>query len=522
MTKQEEQRVLNQRLQRVHQSIGISFALLMYIALFFGIFAILLPYIKNWETPIRHYKMIDITSIDYNSLVEPVLANPDFPKINPVIIRLPGSKSDPSLRISTNFVETLVINPHTNETFLDDENRSNLASFLNLMHYGGHFKFFGLIIFGIMALAVMFLIISAIFLIKRIKYSDKTEKLSSKFLKYHRKIFLWTFVPLMIITLSGAMFNIGFLTSSPMTYIVSKGQTFEPFALVQPYLFPKEERIERKNDEAKMLSIAKLVEKAQNLMPQVQWHNIKITNYGDSTCRVKLEGYNPYKPFLNGVLNLPSITLSGVDAQVLEKKEVLDSNWGAMLVDSILFLHFLFGVDLFTRIIVLLLMLLSTFALVFGVLVYLEKKARNFPSNIPVYQALGKISLACMLGVIPATGLLFFLQWLLPFDMENRLLIQQGLFAVLWSASLTWSFYRLNSYQAAKEFLYLGGVLFLFSPIIHFISSGFSPFRLWEEEIYTILAIDILLFVFALILLLVAYKLPTNRTKIEKFWSKYI
>ena len=37
---------------------------------------------------------------------------------------------------------------------------------------------------------------------------------------------------------------------------------------------------------------------------------------------------------------------------------------------------------------------------------------------------------------------------------------------------------------------------------------------------YTILSVDIGLFIFGLILLFVAYKLPINREKIQEFWTK--
>ena len=125
-----------------------------------------------------------------------------------------------------------------------------------------------------------------------------------------------------------------------------------------------------------------------------------------------------------------------------------------------------------------------------------------------------------MIGVIPATGLLFFLQWLLPFDMENRVIIQKGLFATLWIGTFTWSFYRLNSYQTVKEFLYLGGILFVLSPIIHFVNSGFYPSKLLEEKMYSILGVDVGLFLFGFILLIIAKKLPIDRERIQKFWTK--
>ena len=37
---------------------------------------------------------------------------------------------------------------------------------------------------------------------------------------------------------------------------------------------------------------------------------------------------------------------------------------------------------------------------------------------------------------------------------------------------------------------------------------------------YTILSVDIGLFIFGLILLFVAYKLPTTKEKIQEFWIK--
>lgn len=516
---EEKTKLLKQRLQRVHTIVGISFSLLMYVTVFFGIFAILLPYIQNWEKLSRHYQMPDIVKIDYNSLIEPILADSDYPKINPIVITLPGNMSDPSMKISTKFVDTIIINPNTKERFIDDKKISNLAIFLNHMHYGKPFKDFGLIIFGTMAGGVMFLVISGVYLILKIKYQNIGKSAISKFSKYHRKIFIWIFVPFIIITLTGAMFNLGFKSGAPMAYIASKGQTHEQLLLFAPYLFPKIPKIEKKNERSQILPLGELIKKAKAIMPNVDWQNIKITNYGDSSATFKIEGYNPYMPFLNGILNKPSITLSGVDGKLIHKQEVMDRHWNAIFIDSILFLHFLFGVDTFSRFFILSLMLLSTFAIGFGVLLFLEKKARKFPTNIPVYQGFGKLSLAVMIGVIPATGLLFVLQWLLPFDMQDRVLIQQGLFAVLWVASLTWAFYRLNSYQAAKEFLYLGGFLFILSPIIHFINSGFNPISLYLGEMYTILGVDIGLFVFGLILLFVAYKLPIDKVRIQKFWT---
>ena len=516
----ESNKLFKQRLQRVHVVTGISFSLLMYVAVFFGIFAILLPYIQVWEKPSRHFKLADITTINYNSMIEPVLNDPEYPKINPISIIFPGYMQDPSLRISTEFVETKVFNPNTNQEVQNEGDLSQLSLFLNHMHYGRPFKDFGYILFGFTAVAVMFLVIGGVILILKIKYKNSSSSNVGIFSKWHRKIFTFVFPPFIIITLTGAFMNIGYDGSAPMTYIASKGQTHDIFTLTGPVLFPNEPRLEKKNDNVQMLPINELLKKAKEIAPQIDFQRVKIINWQDSSAIAKFEGYNPYMPFLNGISNNPSVTLSGVDGTLISQQKVMDKHWSGLFYDSVFFLHFLFGVDTFTRLFIATIMVISTFGIGFAVLLYLEKKARKFPNGIPVYQGFGKLSLAVMIGVIPATGLLFFLQWLLPFDMENRVIIQKGLFATLWIATFTWSFYRLNSYQTAKEFLYLGGILFVLSPIIHFVNSGFYPSKLLEEKMYSILGVDIGLFLFGLILLIVAKKLPVDREKIQRFWTK--
>ncbi len=518
--KQEDEKLFKQRLQRVHVTAGVSFSLLMYIAVFFGIFAILLPYIQVWEKPSRHFKMADITTINYGVMIDPVLADPNYPKVNPITITLPGYMEDPALRIRTDFVKTKVFNPNTSLEVENEDDLSELAWFLNSMHYGRPLKDIGIYAFGLMAVGVMFLVIGGVYLILKIKYTNNGKNATSKFSKWHRKIFIWTFAPFVIITLTGALMNIGYSGSAPMTYLVSKGDTHDIWKLTGPILFPQQPILELKNNSVEMLPINELLKKAQEIAPQIDFQRVRIINWNDSSAVAKFEGYNPYMPFLNGISNKPFVSLSGVDGSLIHQEKVMDKHWSGLFYDSIFFLHFLFGVDTFTRFFILFLMALSTLAIGFGNLLYLEKKARKLPDNTSTYQGFGKLSLAVMIGVIPATALLFVLQWLLPFDMENRVLIQKGLFAVTWIGTLTYSFYKLNSYQTAKEFLYLGGALFALSPIVHFINSGFNPISLYLGEMYTILAVDIGLFIFGLILLVIANKLPTNPDKIQEFWTR--
>lgn len=512
-------KLLKHRLHRAHVSTGITFSLLMYIAVFFGIFAILLPYIEVWEKPSRHFKIADITKINYSAMIDPVISDPDFPQNN-IIIKLPGYKNDPALRITHQFTDAKVFNPETTEKIKHEGLKSQLADFLNGMHYGKPLKTIGYTIFGLMAVGVMFLIIGGLILIYILKFQNNGKNQQSTFSKWHRKIFTWVFPPFIIITLTGALMCIGYTGAGPMTYLTTKGEKSEVLALVRPIFSPTEAIVKRVNKPMTMLPVSDLIKKAQGINPQIEFQQLKLINWKDETARVELIGYNPYKPFLNGTLNKPKIILNAVDGSVIKDVRVLDRPWSVLVLDSFYFLHLLFGVDIFTRLFIALIMMSSCFGIGFGVMLWLEKKAKKFGEKITFYHWMGKLSLAIMIGVIPTTALLFNTQWLFPIDMENRIFWQQSVFFNFWLATLTWSFYRTNSYTASKEFLGLGGVLFITAPIIHFIASGFTPIELVVGNMLNILSIDIALFILGILLIFVAYKLPKHRSEAKLFWNK--
>ncbi|WP_404319687.1 PepSY-associated TM helix domain-containing protein [Malaciobacter canalis] len=511
-------KLLKQRLQRVHVAAGITFSLFMYVAVFFGIFAIFLPYIQTWEKPSRHFEAADIKNINYSAMIDPVISDPEFPRNN-IIIQLPGYRGDPALKIRHMFTQAVVFNPNSMEKIEDEKDISELAWFLNSMHYGRPLKTFGYLLFGFVAVGVMFLIIGGLIQVYLIKYKNKGKNQQSKFSKWHRKIFTWIFAPFIIVTLTGALMNIGFVGSAPMAYISSKGETFQIGRLIRPVLNPEKEKIEKRNDTVEMLPINELIKKAQEINPNVNFHKIKLINWKDSSAQVELEGYNPKMPFLNGIYNDPTVILSGVDGSLIQNIKVLDSHWSKLFVDSMYFLHLLFGVDVFTRILMATLMAICAVAIGFGVMLWLEKRAKKFENKIPFYHWFGKLSLAVMIGVIPATGFIFLLQWILPFDMQDRLIWQKGLFFVFWLATFTWSFYRINSYQATKEFFFIGALFFMLTPILHFYNSGFNPIELYALKMNTILNVDLGLFLFGLVLMLLAYKLPNNRNEAKSFFK---
>lgn len=505
-------KLFKQRLFRLHVAAGITFSLIMYIAIFFGVFAIFLPYIQTWEKPSRYIEKVDIMKIDYNYMVEEALKNPDFPKDN-ILINLPSRMGDPAVSVSNRFVKPMVFNPLTNEKIVDENKTiTNLAAFLNELHYGQPLKLIGRLSFGFVAVGTMVLVITGLILIYIFKFGYKAKNQQALFSTIHVKVFTWLFVPFLLITLTGAVMNVGLISAPPMAQMLTKGEAKSIDELVGTVLFPQNKPVKKENVNASMLSLSELLKKASEANPQLTFKQIKLINWNDTTARAEFVGYNPYKPFLNGgIFNIPYVAFNAHTGELLENKKVLDTVFPVFIAEGLFFLHFLFGIDIFSRIIVAFIMALCSIAIGFGVMLWLEKKAKKFEDKIHFYHWMGKLSLTIMVGIIPSTAMLFFLQWFLPFDVEDRVLWQQGIFYNTWLFTFFWSFYRVNSYQASKEFFISGGILFILCVILHLIN--FRHTNLTSN----VLTVDIILFLFGVLLIFIAKKLPKDSNEFRLF-----
>lgn len=514
----EESKQFKQRLYRIHSSLGISISLIMYVSLFFGIFAIFLSYIYVWESPSFHFDRSGSHEINYEKMIDTVLSEPDYPQSN-VMIELPGSFNEPTLRIGHRFAQRYSFNPKTEE-IIEETEEPFLAFFLNEMHYGRPLLYIGDLIFGFASVGTMLLIVGGFMLIIYLKFKNKGKNQQASFSKWHKKIFIYTSPIFLLIALTGVLMTIGHYGSTYMTSIISKGESDNFSSYTRKVSTKQKKFVNAINEDASMMRITELIKKAKNINTSLIIKELKLINWKDKTAQVEITGYNPYKPFFNGINNREKIILNAIDGSLISQIKAFDASWTVLFTEALYFIHLLFSVDIFLRIIVAILMLLSCFAIGFGVMLWLEKKAKVYDKKIVFYHWFGKLSLAVIIGVIPATGLLIFTQWFLPSDFQNKIIIQQIIFFLSWQGTLVWSFYRTNSYKAAKEFLFLGGILFIFSSLIHFIASGYSPFALYKGGMYEILSVDITFILFGILLLISSKKLPKTREQSKLFWNK--
>ena len=507
-------KILKQRLLRVHVTCGITVSLLMYMSLFFGIFAIFKPYIDIWEKPSLHISYIDSSKIDYSSMLEPYLSKESF-KNSEIDIYLPGSSSN-TIELYHDSIEEIVFNPRTGKEIHEEKSDvSRLGRFLNIMHYGRPLGEVGSIVFGLSAVGCLFLLFGGLILIIIIKYKNNVNNRMAKFSKWHRKIFLYVFPVLFLLSLTGAIMNIGYSITPPLSYILSHGETTDMGDLINP----KKEKLKSLNIETPMLSINYLLKEARKYNSDLIFQDLVLNNWGDKSAQISIQGFNPYKPFLNGLANEPTIILSAVDASLIKNTKTMDASWDLLLRNILYYLHILWDVDIITRIIVVLFMLFSAIAIAFGVMMFLEKRATKFKGSIPFYDGLEKLCITIMIGCIPAVAFIFNLQWLIPFDILNRVIWVEGLFYLFWLLTFVWSFYRISSHKTIKEFLYMASILFILAPVTHWFNSGFNPLELYTQNMNVILNVDISLFILGITLYFFALKVPNNREEAKTFWQ---
>jgi uncharacterized iron-regulated membrane protein len=478
-----------QKLLSGHAGIGIVLSYFLYFSIFFGLFAIFLPFLQTWEKPSRHFALADITAIRYEPMLAKVLSDPDIPK-DRIFINVPGYKGDPALIIHHMFSKKYLFDPNTCKQIKDEGKASSLAWFLNGMHYGRPLMKPGILVFGFVSTGVLFLVAGGLVLVWGVTYKSTGKTKRGRYSRLHRKIFTWTFPVFVLILICATVMGVSFDAMGPMTRVATKGEHNTIRPVIGPVLFPEEKAEPTVGEAVPMPPISRLVKKGQDAAPHLNIQRLVLYNWGDKTARIQLEGTDRAAPFLTGITNKPYIILNAVDGRVLKKVTTTDRPWPVLLTEGIYCIHLLFGVNIYLRLFIFMVAFACLVAVGCGVMVHLEKQTKKFKPPAPFYHWLEKFSLAFMIGVIPATGLLFTLQWLLPFDLKDRTVWQQGLFFDLWAATLFWSFYRIDTHGTAKQFIGLGGVLFMLAPVLHFLKTGISPSVLLQNHMPHIFWVD--------------------------------
>ena len=496
-------------LMRAHTVLGLFAIFLFYISTYFGTITVFLPYINAWENPSRHF----IPSNEKNnldSIVPRIIKEKELSNI--IEINLPSFR-DKALSINDEKSKTIYINPNTNK-ILNTQNETNfITNFFNEIHIGRNIPKVGVVLMGISSILMIFLSISGLILwFNNKKRSSKKEKF---YLKWHKNLSLTLLPFILIFALTGSVLGFMLTYSSPLAYSTSNTKETSLRKVVAPLLFPKEKEI-KSSKNAKMMTLSELQTIAQENFQNLEIQTIKIFAWNEENARIKFFGYLKNNRYLSGKINRMNIELSARTGEILNKKDLPNANVANGILSVFYFLHFIPDETLFLRIVYFFFGIIMAVSLSFGFLIYSDKKAKRAESDQNYYSILNKLAMATMIGVIPASSLVIFLYWYLPFDMFERSTWLTGTFYTLWAATLFSSVLKDNVLKVINHLLLLSSILLFLAVFFHGKITGVYPWVSYSNSMFDIFFVDIGFLLFAL-MFFVFFKKSNN----IRFFQKY-
>lgn len=496
-------------LMRAHTVLGLFAIFLFYISTYFGTITVFLPYIKAWESPSRHFISLE-QEINLDLIIPSIIKEKELSNI--VEITLPSFR-DKALSINDEKSKTIYINPTTNEMLNTKDETNFISNFFNEIHVGRNIPTIGIILMGISSILMIFLSLSGIILwLNNKKNSTKKEEF---YFKWHKNLSLTLLPFILIFALTGSVLGFMLSSATPLAYSASNTQESNLRKLVGPILFPKDTAVD-KSSKAQMLKISQLQQKAKEEFPNLVVDKIKLFSWNEQNAKIKFSGYLSDDRYISGKINRMNIELSAVNAEVLNKKDLSNANVSNKILSTFYFLHFIPDETLLLRIIYFIFGIIMAVSLSFGFLIYSEKKSKKAKNDENYYSILNKLAMATMIGVIPASCLLMFLYWYLPFDMFERPIWLKGAFYSFWAATLFYAVLKDNVLKVINHLLFISAIFLFLTVVFHGYSTGFYPWVSFKNELFDIFFVDM-----GLILFTITFLIFSKKSKDIKFFHKY-
>jgi len=489
---------------RAHTIIGVFVIFIFFISTYFGTITLFKPYLSSWESTSRHFSISNPSNLNLDLAIKNGLEKLKNPNSG-VQIELPSFR-EKALSIKYGFSEKVYINPNTNEIIDTRKDTNLLSNFFNRMHIDLNIPKTGQILMGLISIAIIFLTISGIYL--WLLNRKKRTNIKSFWFKWHKDLSLIILPYILVFSMTGAVLGVMLLGSAPFALSATDGQEANMSKLVRPIVFSAPCRVKASGESASMQSISKLYTKAQKEYPNLQITNISFNAWNDKNACIGFSGYLKNNRALSGKANRASISYSGSSGNLIAKKTLDDSHVMAKVLSGFYFLHFLPDEGIIVRLLFLIFGIIFGTSLIFGLLIWLEKKALKYKEDKNYFSFLSRFSLALTVGIIPTTGFIIFLYWLIPFYTIDKQTWVIGGFYSFWCFTLFLSIYKDTIIESIKIFMKMNAILLLLAVILHGLRTKYFIWDSFQSGIYEIFFIDIALLLFAILSLLIAKKLP--------------
>ncbi|AUP81180.1 PepSY-associated TM helix domain-containing protein [Flavivirga eckloniae] len=506
-----------------HTVSGIVISVALYIIFFAGAFALIKDEITAWEKGdlIRTENSSDI---DYDRLISSIKEEGYHLYGRDIRMILPDAKQEIYVLLSKSQDTTIVNQPGKNYYFNINANTYkyseyyafySLGELLYRLHFFSQIPKFGIYLAGFVALFFLFAIVTGVIvhwkkIISNFYVFRPKEKLKTVWTDAHTALGIIGLPFQFVFAVTGCFLCLSALVLLPANYLYNnntKQLSEELRPMTKTYIIGSEaDNIPSINP-----FMDKTLAKWETFMPT----QVYIRNYGATNMKFQVDGVlDTQKKFLgNGRL-----VYDVLSQKLIEEKDPYKNDYLEDVELTIRRLHFGDYGGLPLKFIYLVLAFITCFVIISGVLIWLEaRNKKSVPASQKLYnRKVGHIYLAICLSMYPITAFTFIIAKLIPRSLDSaRQTILYSIFFLGWLLlSVVFRFMR-DNYKINKYSLVLGGIFAFLIPIANGISSKNWFWKMYKDEQYAILSIDLFWIVIGLVSVFILKKLkrPIPKTQ---------
>lgn len=474
-------------LSRAHTIVGLFALFLFYISTYFGTITLLMPYLKIWESPSRHFTSHENYHFNIDGILDDILKKNSFTTENIELI-LPSFR-DPMLKISSENQTSLSINPTTNAIIKITNDQNTISNFFNELHTGGNIPVIGMPLMGVTSVAMLFLLISGVmlYLYKRKAKQKKVLSIKDFWFKWHKNLGLILLPYIFIFTTTGAFLGLMLPTAAPFALSATHFEESTMRKLVAPIIFKAKQKPPTSNLFTPMLPLSTLQKKAHRLYPELQITKINLYNYHKDNAKIVFTGYAQDHIALSGRINRLSLTLNATNGELIEKEMIENTHGIKRLMSAFYYLHFLPDETVLMRGVFFILGIAFALCLLMGYLIWAEKK---LTCNAYWFDFMNRFSIAVMIGIVPSSCIVVLLHWCVPFELFDREVWIKGSFYALWSFFLLYTLYEKSLVKVVQWMMRLSALFLLGAFLFHGLKTKYFVWQSFHENMWSVFYMD--------------------------------
>lgn len=490
-------------LHRSHTIIGLLVLFLFYMSTYFGTLIFFIPYFKVWESPSRHFVPALEHAFNIDSILNGVLEKYHFTGSKPVEITFP-SFHDPLLKISSESQNSLYLNPVSLEVVTLEKSENSVSTFFNELHTGMVVPLVGMPLMGIASVGILFLTLGGfwLYLYKRKQTLPPKNSWRQTWLSWHKITGLALIPYALVFALTGSFLGLMLSYAQPFAWSASHKEESSMRKLVAPILFAQP-NYKSADTITTMLPLSKLESLAREHYPSLNILSATLYHYGKEGANVRFRGYDTDNIAQSGRINRLSVTLSASNGALVEKKSLENTHRMNRVLSAFYYFHFISDNTLGMRVLLACFGALLAFCLVSGYLLWAEKKLHQtgFWGDL-----LNRVSIAVLIGIIPSSAIVLFLQWFLAMELFDKEMWIRGSFYAFWSFWLFYSVFERSIVTIICRMLRSAGWLLVVAVLLHELKSGFFIWNSFMQGIWTLFYMDVMLLLGAILLFFLAKK----------------